>query len=67
METHPDIIHMRNRHEMAARAASTPGPRPSRHWLCSVAYIWRPPPWIVRFNNLAVLAVDNLIVGVAYT
>ncbi|MFI5683125.1 SPW repeat protein [Streptomyces sp. NPDC051636] len=66
METHPDIIAMRNRHEMAERAASTPRAQAVEALALLTGVYLAASPWIAGFSNLTTLAVNNLIVGIAY-
>jgi hypothetical protein len=66
METHPDIIDMRARHEMAERAASTPRAQAVEALALLTGVYLAASPWIAGFNNLSALAVNNLIVGIAY-
>jgi hypothetical protein len=66
METHPDIVAMRNRHEMAERATSTPAAQGIEALAFLTGVYLAVSPWIVGFSNLTALAVNNLIVGIAY-
>ncbi|MFD7712549.1 SPW repeat protein [Streptomyces sp. NPDC059785] len=66
METHPDIIDMRHRHEMAERAASTPRAQAVETLAFLTGIYLAASPWITGFNNLSTLAVNNVIVGIAY-
>ncbi|GAA0901799.1 SPW repeat protein [Streptomyces thermoalcalitolerans] len=66
METHPDIIEMRKRHEMAERAAATPKAQALEAMALITGLYLAASPWIAGFNNLSTLAVNNLIVGIAY-
>lgn len=66
METHPDIIAMRNRHEMAERVATTPKAQAVEAMTLITGLYLAASPWIAGFNNLSTLAVNNLIVGIAY-
>jgi SPW repeat-containing protein len=66
METHPDIVDMRARHEMAERATSTPMAQAIEAMALLTGVYLAASPWIVGFNNLSALAVNNLIVGIAY-
>ncbi|MDI9835264.1 SPW repeat protein [Streptomyces sp. KAU_LT] len=66
METHPDILDMRHRHEMAERAStSSQGQAIETLALLTGLYL-AASPWIAGFNGLTTLAVNNLIVGIAY-
>ncbi|MGW1030384.1 SPW repeat protein [Streptomyces sp. NPDC002577] len=66
METHPDIVAMRNRHDMAERAASTPRAQAIETGALITGLYLAASPWITGFNGLSTLAVNNLIVGIAY-
>ncbi|MFH8802054.1 SPW repeat protein [Streptomyces sp. NPDC017936] len=66
METHPDIIAMRDRHEMAERATSTPRGQAIEALALITGVYLAASPWIAGFNGLSTLAVNNLIVGVVY-
>ncbi|MFE9647529.1 SPW repeat protein [Streptomyces sp. NPDC006365] len=66
METHPDILDMRTRHEMAERAATTPQAQTVETMALLTGLYLAASPWIVGFNDLTTLAVNNLIVGIAY-
>ncbi|GGL93596.1 hypothetical protein GCM10010129_41850 [Streptomyces fumigatiscleroticus] len=66
METHPDIIAMRTRHEMAERAASTPKAQAVEALALLTGVYLAASPWIAGFSTLSALAVNNLIVGIAY-
>jgi hypothetical protein len=66
METHPDILDMRTRHEMAERAATTPQAQTVEMMALLTGLYLAASPWIAGFNGLTTLAVNNLIVGIAY-
>ncbi|MFF7975567.1 SPW repeat protein [Streptomyces sp. NPDC007905] len=66
MESHPDIIAMRNRHEMAEGVATTPRAQAVEAMALITGLYLAASPWIAGFNNLSTLAVNNLIVGIAY-
>ncbi len=66
METHPDIVDMRLRHEMAERATSTPQGQATGMLAFLTGIYLAASPWITGFNNLSTLAVTNLLVGLAY-
>ncbi|MEV6759215.1 SPW repeat protein [Streptomyces sp. NPDC051105] len=66
METHPDIVAMRTRHEVAERATSTPMAQAIEAMALLTGVYLAASPWIVGFNNLSTLAVNNLIVGIAF-
>ncbi|MFF9817674.1 SPW repeat protein [Streptomyces sp. NPDC014006] len=66
METHPDIVEMRQRHEMAERATSTPQGQALGTLAFLTGIYLAASPWITGFNGLSTLAVTNLLVGLAY-
>ncbi|MEU6811621.1 SPW repeat protein [Streptomyces sp. NPDC046831] len=66
METHPDIVDMRHRHEMAERATSTPQGQATGTLAFLTGIYLAASPWITGFNNLSTLAVTNLLTGIAY-
>ncbi|AZM56265.1 hypothetical protein DMA15_29775 [Streptomyces sp. WAC 01529] len=66
METHPDIVDIRARHEIAERAASTPKVQAVETMAFLTGLYLAASPWIVGFDGLARLTVVNLIVGIAY-
>ncbi|MFE7649614.1 SPW repeat protein [Streptomyces phaeoluteigriseus] len=66
METHPDIVAMRARHEMAERATSTPQAQAVETLAFLTGVYLAASPWIAGFSDLSALAVNNLIVGIAY-
>ncbi|MFB9397235.1 SPW repeat protein [Streptomyces echinatus] len=66
METHPDIVDMRMRHEMAERATSTPQGQATGMLAFLTGIYLAASPWITGFNGLPTLAVNNLLVGLAY-
>lgn len=66
METHPDIIAMRERHEMAERATSTPRAQAVESLALLTGVYLAASPWIVGFSGLSGIAVNNLIVGIAF-
>ncbi|MFB0614694.1 SPW repeat protein [Streptomyces sp. AGS-58] len=66
METHPDIIDMRQRHEMAERATTTPKGQAIETLALLTGLYLAASPWITGFNGLSTLAVSNLITGIAY-
>lgn len=66
METHPDIVEMRSRHEMAERAATTPRAQAVETLAFLTGIYLAASPWIAGFENLSRLAVTNVIVGIAY-
>ncbi|KUL40758.1 SPW repeat protein [Streptomyces regalis] len=66
METHPDIVEMRDRHERAERATTTLGVQAIEALAVLTGAYIAISPWVVGFNNLQTLTVNNLIVGIAY-
>ncbi|MDT0546461.1 SPW repeat protein [Streptomyces lonegramiae] len=66
MESHPDILEMRERHTWAERAASTPAAQAVEAISLITGLYLAASAWIVGFNGMMTLAVTNLIVGVAY-
>jgi hypothetical protein len=66
METHPDILAMRDRHEMAERAATTKRAQAVEAMAFITGLYLAASPWIAGFNGFSTLAVNNLIVGIAY-
>ncbi|MFF4836241.1 SPW repeat protein [Streptomyces sp. NPDC001315] len=66
METHPDIVDMRLRHEMAERATSTPKGQAIETMALLTGLYLAASPWITGFNNLSTLAVTNLLTGIAF-
>jgi hypothetical protein len=66
METHPDLLDMRRRHEMAEHATTTPRAQAVETLAFLTGVYLAASPWIAGFNGLSTLAVNNLIVGIAY-
>lgn len=66
METHPDMLAMRSRHEMAERVATTPRAQAVETMALITGLYLAASPWIAGFNGFSTLAVNNLIVGIAY-
>ncbi|NBM19282.1 hypothetical protein GUY61_27575 [Streptomyces sp. GC420] len=66
MESHPDILAMRNRHDMAERATTTPRAQAVETMALVTGLYLAASPWIAGFNGLSTLAVNNLIVGIAF-
>ncbi|MFF4845802.1 SPW repeat protein [Streptomyces collinus] len=66
MDTHPDIIDMRARHDMAERAATTPRAQAVETMALVTGLYLAASPWITGFNGLSTLTVNNLITGIAY-
>ncbi|MFD7408105.1 SPW repeat protein [Streptomyces sp. NPDC059866] len=66
MAAHPDIIAMRERHEMAERNATTPRAQAIETMALITGLYLAASPWITGFNGFSTLAVNNLIVGIAY-
>ncbi|MEH0420167.1 SPW repeat protein [Streptomyces sp. B21-083] len=66
MATHPDILAMRNRHEMAEHVATSPGAQAVEALALITGLYLAASPWIAGFNGFSTLTVNNLIVGIAY-
>ncbi|MFF4628305.1 MULTISPECIES: SPW repeat protein [Streptomyces] len=66
METHPDIIDMHRRHELAEHATTTPRAQAVETLAFLTGIYLAASPWIAGFNGLSTLAVNNLIVGIAF-
>ncbi|MFD5338264.1 SPW repeat protein [Streptomyces hawaiiensis] len=68
METHPDILDMRQRHTLAERATTTPRAQMVETLALLTGLYLAASPWIVGFNGggFARLAVTNLITGIGY-
>ncbi|MFD5575161.1 SPW repeat protein [Streptomyces cadmiisoli] len=66
METHPDILAMRKRHEMAERVATTPKAQAVEAMALITGLYLAASPWITGFNGFSTLTVNNVIVGIAY-
>lgn len=66
METHPDIVEMRNRHERAERATTTVGVQAIETLAVLTGAYLAISPWVVGFNAFQTLTVSNLIIGIAY-
>jgi SPW repeat len=66
METHPDIVDMQRRHEMAERTTSTPKGQAIETMALLTGLYLAASPWITGFNTLSTLAVNNLLTGIAY-
>jgi hypothetical protein len=66
MESHPDIIEMRERQELAERAASTSQAQAVETLSLLTGLYLAASPWIAGFNGFTTLAVTNLIVGIGY-
>jgi hypothetical protein len=66
METHPDIVEMRSRHERAERATTTVAVQAIETLALLTGTFLAISPWVVGFNDLQTLTVNNLIVGIAY-
>ncbi|MFG2352740.1 SPW repeat protein [Streptomyces sp. NPDC048521] len=67
MESHPDILEMRERHALAERAASTPQGQAVEALSLLCGLYLAASPWIAGFNGFSTLTVNNLITGIAYT
>ncbi|MDX3642131.1 SPW repeat protein [Streptomyces sp. MB09-02B] len=67
LESHPDIMEMRERHARAERAASSQQGQAVEALALITGLYLAASPWIAGFNDLGTLAVNNLITGIAYT
>ncbi|MET9587738.1 SPW repeat protein, partial [Streptomyces sp. NPDC006539] len=63
IEEHPDLVELRARHE---RAAATPRAQMIEALALITGLYLAASPWITGFNGFTTLAVNNLIVGIAY-
>ncbi|MFF1446294.1 SPW repeat protein [Streptomyces sp. NPDC058295] len=66
MESHPDILEMRERHARAERAVTTQQGQAVEALALVTGLYLAASPWIAGFNDFSTLAVNNLITGVAY-
>jgi hypothetical protein len=66
MESHPDIVDMRERHARAERAATTQQGQALEALAMVTGLYLAASPWIAGFNGFSTLAVNNLITGIAY-
>jgi hypothetical protein len=66
LESHPDIVEMRERHARAERAASTQQGQAVEALALVTGLYLAASPWIAGFNDLGTLAINNLITGIAY-
>ncbi|MFI5685290.1 SPW repeat protein [Streptomyces sp. NPDC051636] len=66
MESHPDILEMRERHTRAERAVTTQQGQAVEALALVAGLYLAASPWIAGFNGFTTLAVNNLITGVAY-
>ncbi|MPY61307.1 hypothetical protein FNH08_30455 [Streptomyces spongiae] len=66
METHPDILEMRSRHEKAERATSTVAGQAIEALALLTGVYLAISPWVAGFISFPTLTVNNLIVGIAY-
>ncbi|MFC3574431.1 SPW repeat protein [Streptomyces yaanensis] len=66
MESHPDILEMRERHARAERAATTQQGQAVEALALVTGLYLAASPWIAGFNGFTTLAVNNLITGIAY-
>jgi hypothetical protein len=63
METHPDIVELRARYEVAS---VTPFGQGMEALAIAVGLYLAVSPWIVGFHGLTTLAINDLITGLAY-
>ncbi|WP_208117266.1 SPW repeat protein [Streptomyces sp. NBC_00582] len=66
MESHPDILEMRERHALAERAVTTQQGQAVEALALVTGLYLAASPWIAGFNGFTTLAVNNLIAGIAY-
>ncbi|MGW5335651.1 SPW repeat protein [Streptomyces bauhiniae] len=66
METHPDVLEMRERFVLAERAAATQQGQAVEAMALITGLYMAASPWIAGFNGFTTLAVNNLIAGIAY-
>jgi hypothetical protein len=66
MESHPDILDMRERHARAERAVTTQRGQAVEALALATGVYLAASPWIAGFNGFTTLAVNNLITGIAY-
>ncbi|WP_406724116.1 SPW repeat protein [Streptomyces sp. GD-15H] len=66
MESHPDILEMRERHTRAERAVTTQQGQAVEALALVTGLYLAASPWIAGFNGFTTLAVNNLITGIAY-
>lgn len=66
LESHPDIMEMRERHARAERAASTQQGQAVEALALVTGLYLAASPWIAGFNDFGTLAINNLITGIAY-
>lgn len=66
LESHPDIMEMRERHARAERAASTQQGQAVEALALITGLYLAASPWIAGFNGFSTLTVNNLITGIAY-
>lgn len=63
MESHPDLLEMRARHE---QAVTTPQAQGIEAMSLVTGLYLAASPWIAGFNGFSTLAVNNLITGIAF-
>ncbi|UUU35889.1 SPW repeat protein [Streptomyces sp. CA-210063] len=66
LESHPDILEMRERHARAERAASTQQGQAVEALALVTGLYLAASPWIAGFSDFGTLAINNLITGIAY-
>ncbi|MFI9390033.1 SPW repeat protein [Streptomyces bauhiniae] len=66
MESHPDVLEMRERFVLAERAAATQRGQAIEAMALITGLYMAASPWIAGFNGFTTLAVNNLIAGIAY-
>ncbi|MFJ4621960.1 SPW repeat protein [Streptomyces sp. NPDC088812] len=66
MESHPDIVEMRQRHALAEQMATTQQGQALEALAMLCGLYLAASPWIAGFSGFSTLAVNNLITGIAY-
>ncbi|MFD4791570.1 SPW repeat protein [Streptomyces sp. NPDC058459] len=66
MESHPDVLEMRERFVLAERATATQRGQAIEAMAIVAGLYMAASPWIAGFNGSTTLAVNNLIAGIAY-
>ncbi|MDX3453367.1 SPW repeat protein [Streptomyces sp. ME02-8801-2C] len=66
MESHPDIMEMRERHARAERAVTTQQGQAVEAMALITGLYLAASPWIAGFNGFNTLAMNNLITGIAF-
>ncbi|MEU6222901.1 SPW repeat protein [Streptomyces sp. NPDC047042] len=66
MESHPDIMEMRERHARAERAVTTQQGQAVEAMALITGLYLAASPWIAGFDGFNTLAMNNLITGIAF-